>query len=159
MEAFIKVGYENGFKVELYTELYEYDVMGVSNNDNLHRMDENIDEPDYVSEEYDEDPENIDFHVEGEQDVRFSKQEGGSAGSTSMGRGSQSMRGGFAWSTVMDRASRSKRDGSVRKGYDDINNTEENQIIKDKDAMHEVMQEVMDEEERLNAEREQRLDL
>ncbi|GJT67390.1 F-box domain containing protein [Tanacetum coccineum] len=31
------------------------------------RNDENI--ADYVSEEYDEDPENIDFHVEGEQDV------------------------------------------------------------------------------------------
>ncbi|GJZ73200.1 hypothetical protein Tco_0637346 [Tanacetum coccineum] len=62
MEAFIKVGYENGFKVELYTELYDYDVMGMSNNDNLHMIDENIDEPDYVGEEYDEDPENIDFH-------------------------------------------------------------------------------------------------
>nr|GEV52592.1 RNA-directed DNA polymerase, eukaryota [Tanacetum cinerariifolium] len=27
MEAFIKVGFENGFKVELYTECYDYDVM------------------------------------------------------------------------------------------------------------------------------------
>ncbi|GJX08566.1 hypothetical protein Tco_0196498 [Tanacetum coccineum] len=35
------------------------------------RNDENI--ADYVSEKYDEDPENIDFHVEGEQDVVFQK--------------------------------------------------------------------------------------
>ncbi|GKE03140.1 hypothetical protein Tco_1391123, partial [Tanacetum coccineum] len=35
MEAFIKVGYENGFKVELYIELYDYDVMGISNSDDL----------------------------------------------------------------------------------------------------------------------------
>ncbi|GKB47383.1 splicing factor [Tanacetum coccineum] len=73
MEAFIKVGYENGFKVELYIELYDYDVMGISNSDNLHRIDENINEPDYVGEEYDEDPENIDFHVEGEHDVVLEK--------------------------------------------------------------------------------------
>nr|GFB08275.1 splicing factor [Tanacetum cinerariifolium] len=73
MEAFIKVGFENGFKVELYTECYDYDVMGYSNNNNLHRNNENIDEPDYVSEEYDEDPENIDFYVEGEHDVVFQK--------------------------------------------------------------------------------------
>ncbi|GJQ90775.1 hypothetical protein Tco_0001914 [Tanacetum coccineum] len=73
MEAFIKVGFENGFKVELYTKCYDYDVMGYTNNDNLHRIDENINKPDDVCEEYDEDPENIDFHVEGEQDVVFEK--------------------------------------------------------------------------------------
>ncbi|GJV92783.1 zinc finger, PMZ-type containing protein [Tanacetum coccineum] len=48
MKAFIKVGFENGFKVELYTEYYDYDVMGYTNNDNLHRIDENIDEPNDV---------------------------------------------------------------------------------------------------------------
>ncbi|GKA19588.1 calcium/proton exchanger [Tanacetum coccineum] len=37
------------------------------------RNNQNIDEPDYVSEEYDEDPNNIDFHVEGEHDVVFQK--------------------------------------------------------------------------------------
>ncbi|GKF56150.1 hypothetical protein Tco_0166490 [Tanacetum coccineum] len=47
--------------------------MGYTNNDNLHRIDENINKPDDVCEEYDEDPENIDFHVEGEQDVVFEK--------------------------------------------------------------------------------------
>ncbi|GKA08658.1 hypothetical protein Tco_0687989 [Tanacetum coccineum] len=73
MEAFIKVGFENEFKVELYTKCYDYDVMGYTNNDNLHRIDENIDEPDDVGEEYDEDPEKIDFHVEGEHDVVFEK--------------------------------------------------------------------------------------
>ncbi|GKA53006.1 hypothetical protein Tco_0746321 [Tanacetum coccineum] len=83
---------------------------------------------------------------------------GGSAGSTSMGNGSLSMRGGSAGSTAMGKGSRSKRGGTAMKGFDDSNNTEENQIIKDKDAMHEVMQEVMDEEERLNAEKEKRRD-
>ncbi|GJU85922.1 calcium/proton exchanger [Tanacetum coccineum] len=63
---------------------------------------------------------------------------------------------GHVGSTAM--GSRSKRGGTARKGFDDSNNTEENQIIKDKDAMHEVMQDVMDEEERLHAEKEQRLD-
>ncbi|GKD56658.1 hypothetical protein Tco_1290045 [Tanacetum coccineum] len=82
-------------------------------------------------------------------------------GSRTMGRGSAtvgrgSIRGGHVGSTAMD--SRSKRGGTARKGFDDSNNTEENQIIKDKDAMHKVMQEVMDEEERLHAEKEQRLD-
>ncbi|GKA20260.1 hypothetical protein Tco_0700249 [Tanacetum coccineum] len=83
---------------------------------------------------------------------------GGSAGSTSMGRGSASMKGGHAGSTAMGRGSRSKRGGTARKGFNDSNNTEENQIIRDKDVMHEVMQDVMDEEERLHAEKEQRLD-
>ncbi|GJX29763.1 hypothetical protein Tco_0237842 [Tanacetum coccineum] len=73
MEAFIKIGFENVFKVELYTKCYDYDVMGYTNNDNLHRINENIDEPDDVGEEYDEDPENIDLHVEGKQDVVFEK--------------------------------------------------------------------------------------
>nr|GFB78020.1 hypothetical protein [Tanacetum cinerariifolium] len=73
MEVFIKVGYENGFKVELYTELYDYDVMGMSNNDNLHRINVNMNEPDYVGEEYDEDPENIDFYVDEKHDVMLEK--------------------------------------------------------------------------------------
>nr|GEX18345.1 hypothetical protein CTI12_AA105810 [Tanacetum cinerariifolium] len=37
------------------------------------RINENIDEPDDVGEEYYEEPKNIDFHVEGEQDVVFEK--------------------------------------------------------------------------------------
>ncbi|GJX77662.1 hypothetical protein Tco_0324473 [Tanacetum coccineum] len=82
-------------------------------------------------------------------------------GSRTMGRGSAtvgrgSIRGGHVGSTAMD--SRSKRGGTARKGFNDSNNTEENQIIRDKDVMHEVMQDVMDEEERLHAEKEQRLD-
>nr|GEZ26206.1 splicing factor [Tanacetum cinerariifolium] len=38
-------------------------------------IDENIDEPDDVGEEYYKEPENIDFHVEGEQYVVFEKRE------------------------------------------------------------------------------------
>ncbi|GJV99529.1 hypothetical protein Tco_1554781 [Tanacetum coccineum] len=62
---------------------------------------------------------------------------GSARGSATVGRGST--RGGHVGSTAM--GSRSKRGGTARKGFDDSNNTE-----------------VMDEEERLHAEKEQRLD-
>nr|GEX68801.1 hypothetical protein [Tanacetum cinerariifolium] len=83
---------------------------------------------------------------------------GSARGSATVGMGSVSKIGGSARSTAMGRGSRNKRGETPRKGFDDSNNTKENQIIKDKDAMHEVMQEVMDGEERLHAEKEQRLD-
>ncbi|PWA51685.1 hypothetical protein CTI12_AA460550 [Artemisia annua] len=51
MEAFMKVGFENGFKVDLYTEFNDYDVMEYVNNDNLCENDETSDGLDYVSDE------------------------------------------------------------------------------------------------------------
>ncbi|GJX80644.1 hypothetical protein Tco_0328793 [Tanacetum coccineum] len=69
MEDFMKVGYEIGFQVDLYTEFNGYDVLEMISEDYLFSPDENLVDPDYESEELDEDPENIDFHTEGEQEV------------------------------------------------------------------------------------------
>ena len=65
MEALTKVGFENGCKVTLYTEFNDYDVMEIAKNDNLFENDETSVGLDYGSDEFDGDPDNIDFHTEG----------------------------------------------------------------------------------------------
>ncbi|GJR91418.1 splicing factor [Tanacetum coccineum] len=64
MVEFMRLGYENDNRMELYTEHHGYDVLEYSHNDNLvgdHASDnEQSDDPDYEGES---DPENIDFHT------------------------------------------------------------------------------------------------
>ncbi|GJR17926.1 hypothetical protein Tco_0966453 [Tanacetum coccineum] len=57
MEDFMKVGYDNGFQVDLYTDINGYDVLEMISEDYL--FPPNLVDPDYESEELDEDPENI----------------------------------------------------------------------------------------------------
>ncbi|GJY61773.1 hypothetical protein Tco_0462430 [Tanacetum coccineum] len=66
MVEFMRIGYENDNRMELFTEHNGYDVLEYSHNDNLvgdHASDnEHSDDPDYEGES---DPENIDFHTKG----------------------------------------------------------------------------------------------
>ncbi|PWA95914.1 hypothetical protein CTI12_AA045570 [Artemisia annua] len=71
---FTNVAFKNGFKIDLYTEIVDYDVMEFVRNDNLHT--DNVKEGDYVSDELDdEDVEvaNVDFHTQGEENVVFER--------------------------------------------------------------------------------------
>ncbi|GKB14257.1 hypothetical protein Tco_0848180 [Tanacetum coccineum] len=71
MVEFMRLGYENDNRMELYTEHHGYDVLQYNHNDNLASDNEQSDvDPDYEGES---DPENVDFHTEGEQGVEFEK--------------------------------------------------------------------------------------
>ncbi|GJW88508.1 hypothetical protein Tco_0163848 [Tanacetum coccineum] len=73
MAEFVKVGFENGFKVDLYHEYNDYDVMAYTTNDNLFpNEDDNLGDDETVVEQ-EKYPENIDFHTEGEENVVLEK--------------------------------------------------------------------------------------
>ncbi|GJT28884.1 hypothetical protein Tco_0909159 [Tanacetum coccineum] len=73
MDDFVKVGFENGFKVDLYHEYNDYDVMAYTTNDNLFpNEDDNLGDDETVVEK-EKYPENIDFHTEGEENVVLEK--------------------------------------------------------------------------------------
>lgn len=75
MTDFMKVAFENGFKIDLYTEFADYDVMENVRNDDL--FTNNVNEGDYESDEPDDDDDvdvaNIDFHTKGEENVVFKR--------------------------------------------------------------------------------------
>ncbi|GKC07159.1 hypothetical protein Tco_0998769 [Tanacetum coccineum] len=73
MVDFVKVGFENGFKVDLHHEYNDYDVMAYTTNDNLFpNEDDNLGDDETVVEK-EKYPENIDFHTEGEENVVLEK--------------------------------------------------------------------------------------
>lgn len=76
MEDFLVLGYQNGNKMDLYTEFNGYDVLQHLDNDNLHKpsgddreVDEEVDEQVYEDDVI----ENVEFHTEGEENVVFEK--------------------------------------------------------------------------------------
>ncbi|GKA15517.1 hypothetical protein Tco_0695264 [Tanacetum coccineum] len=71
MVEFIKIGYENDNRMELFTEHHGYDVLQYSHNDDLASDNEQSDgDHDYEGEL---NLENVDFHTEGEHGVQFEK--------------------------------------------------------------------------------------
>ncbi|GKD80526.1 hypothetical protein Tco_1347365, partial [Tanacetum coccineum] len=83
MVDFVKVGFENGFKVDLYHEYNDYDVMAYTTNDNLFpNKDDNLGDDETIVEdegvvetvvEQEKYLENIDFHTEGEENAVLEK--------------------------------------------------------------------------------------
>ncbi|GKB72990.1 zinc finger, PMZ-type containing protein [Tanacetum coccineum] len=74
MAEFMRIGYENNKHMELFTEHHGYDVLEYTANDNLVANNISDYEESNVSD-YDgeSDPENVDFHTEGEQGVHFER--------------------------------------------------------------------------------------
>ncbi|GJW65916.1 splicing factor [Tanacetum coccineum] len=71
MMEFMRIGYENDNRMELFAEHHGYDVLQYSHNDNLASDNEQSDvDLDYEGES---DLENVDFHTEGEQGVELEK--------------------------------------------------------------------------------------
>ncbi|GKA53019.1 hypothetical protein Tco_0746334, partial [Tanacetum coccineum] len=74
MAEFMRIGYENNKQMELFTEHYGYDVLEYTANDNL--VANNIsdyEESDVSDYDGESDPENVDFHTEGEHGVHFER--------------------------------------------------------------------------------------
>ncbi|GJW73748.1 hypothetical protein Tco_0133118 [Tanacetum coccineum] len=74
MAEFMRIGYENNKQMELFTEHHGYDVLEYTANDNL--VANNIsdyEESDVSDYDGESDPENVDFHTEGEQGVHFER--------------------------------------------------------------------------------------
>jgi hypothetical protein len=76
MEEFLVLGYQNGNRMDLYTEFNGYDVLQYLGNDNLHKpsgdvreVDEEVNDQVYA----DDVTENVEFHTEGEENVVFQK--------------------------------------------------------------------------------------
>nr|GEV57459.1 hypothetical protein [Tanacetum cinerariifolium] len=74
MVEFMRISYENDKHMELFTEHHGYDVLKYTANDNLVAKNisdyEELDASDYDGEF---EPENVDFHTEGEQGVHFKR--------------------------------------------------------------------------------------
>ncbi|GKB56351.1 hypothetical protein Tco_0912537, partial [Tanacetum coccineum] len=74
MAEFMRIGYENNKHMELFTEHHGYDVLEYTANDNL--VANNIsdyEESDVSDYDGESDPENVDFHTEGEHGVHFER--------------------------------------------------------------------------------------
>nr|GEZ56834.1 hypothetical protein [Tanacetum cinerariifolium] len=74
MVEFMRIGYENDKQMELFTEHHGYDVLEYTANDNLVAKNisdyDELDASDYDGES---EPENVDFHTEGERGVHFER--------------------------------------------------------------------------------------
>ncbi|GKC15833.1 hypothetical protein Tco_1012615 [Tanacetum coccineum] len=63
MEEFMVLGYQNGYRMDLYTEIYGYDVLEMLTDGNLHKDDEHVIKEDKDLSE-DSDTEYVDFNTE-----------------------------------------------------------------------------------------------
>ncbi|GKE09534.1 hypothetical protein Tco_1413085, partial [Tanacetum coccineum] len=69
---FMVLGYQNGYRMDLYTEIYGYDVLEMLTDGNLHKDDEQVIKEDKDLSE-DSDTEYVDFNTEGEKNVVLKK--------------------------------------------------------------------------------------
>nr|GFB50715.1 chloramphenicol acetyltransferase-like domain-containing protein [Tanacetum cinerariifolium] len=71
-EEFMVLGYKNGSRIDLHTEIHGYDVLEMVADGNLPKDDAQVSEDDGDLSE-DSDPEYVNFHTEGEQNVVLEK--------------------------------------------------------------------------------------
>ncbi|GKE24051.1 hypothetical protein Tco_1435563, partial [Tanacetum coccineum] len=68
VDDFLKLGYDNGFMVDLYVEHFGYDVIDYLNYENVAKQFSDSSDDEYSSVDG-EDLENVDFYTTGEEDV------------------------------------------------------------------------------------------